>query len=228
MSLGTSLAYLIAVPFTSFSMIFVIISLFGLDNAMSLLFTILFIAFVTGVFADVLQYYKVFPRNEILSRRNPSFDVLANIQEDKIRFIKILKNYKKLLFHLREILSDIISIATVISKWALLGILLGGLIAGGLKENEIVFMFGDSVLAEFITLVLSAVIELFAEGLLVFAFLLFHMTGALGSVLVFLIGAVVFDFVETGVLKKVLGLKITLYFCFIPSLLAVVFGFVLN
>jgi uncharacterized membrane protein YraQ (UPF0718 family) len=228
MSLGASLAYLISVPFTSFSMIFVMISLFGFKDSISLLSVVLLIAFATGVFADLLQHYKIFPRNEILSRSNPSFDLISNIKSDFEFLFSVLKNSKSFIFHLKEIFSDWLSISMVLSKWTLLGLLLGGLVAGGLKESEILFLFGDSIISEFITLFLSMIIELFSEGLLLFAFLLFHMTGALGTVLVFIIGSIVFDFIETGALKKVMGVKITFFFAIFPAILAIVFGFVLN
>jgi len=226
--LGASLSCLLMSSFNSFSSIYLIIALFGFKNASVFYFSLALMSFSVGLIFDLLQYYKYIPKNEIISRLNPSFYLSLELKNDLKLFFNILKNRTKLMMHIRNIISDILILSRFNLKWILISILLSGIIEGAFPENIIVFLFNNSFNSELIILLIAFFLSMFSEGLIILGFLFFHMSGAFGTVFVFLLASILWRSFFTKNFRKIFGTKTVLYFLFLSLIITVFIGFVLN
>jgi uncharacterized membrane protein YraQ (UPF0718 family) len=228
LSLGATMTYLLMSPFNSFSTVFILFSLFGVKKALLFFVSLILVAFLLGVLADLLQYYKVFAKSVTVSRRNPNFSLQAELKQDLQKLIHEISNKKNLLLHCRNIISDIYIYSIFLIKWLLIGIVFAGILSGALTEELFFLIFSNSLRSQLLALLLSSFLAIWGLATIILTFLFYHMTGGFGTAFVFLTGSVLWSYFRSGDLKKVLGRKETIYFMFVSVLSFFIVGFVLN
>jgi len=228
MTLGATITYLIISPYNSISLIILVVFLFGFKTSLIIYGSLAFIAFASGMFAEILQYSKFLPKSAMISRRDPNFNLADEISEDLQKFKKCLLSRRLLFKHLKEIVLDYLVVLKVVLKWSVLGVLMAGLIGGALKEKEIDFFFGEGVFSAISILFLAAILEIFSEGAIILAYMFYHLTGALGTAFLFLIMVNVIDFLEISDFRHIMGKKISAYYLFMPLVLSLIFTYILN
>ena len=100
-----------------------------------------------------------------------------------------------------------IGLADMVLSWLLIGILLASLIGVFVPPHIFHRFLGATPLGLLLTLALAAVLEVCSEGTAPLAFEIYKNTGAFGNVFAFLMGGVVTDYTEIGLVWSNLGRK---------------------
>ncbi len=128
----------------------------------------------------------------------------------------------------RGVSGGAINLAAMVLPWILLGIVLGGLVSSFVPEHIFHHYFGPTLLGLLITMALATVLEVCSEGTSPLAFTIYQQTGAFGNAFAFLMGGVVTDVTEIGLVWKNLGPRTALWMLGISLPQVVALGWLLN
>ncbi len=126
------------------------------------------------------------------------------------------------------VLGGAIALAEMVLPWILTGIVLGGLVATFVPEHVFHRYFGPTLLGLLVTMGLATILEVCSEGTSPLAFTIYQQTGAFGNAFAFLMGGVVTDVTEIGLVWKNLGPRTALWMIAISLPQVILLGWLFN
>ena len=197
-TLGQTFAFLIASPWNSFSLTFVLFGLIGMWWTFAFIALSAAVGLITGLIVDLLtKQGKISPnpnREEAPSAFSFRKDVsapLRNVDWRPALFGNILK-------------SGFID-SLMLVRWLLLGTITASLIRSLVPEDFYTTWFGPTVIGLALTMVATTFIEVCSEGGSPVAADLMNRAGAPGNAFAFLMGGVATDYTEMMVLREATG-----------------------
>ncbi|MCB0390307.1 MAG: permease [Bdellovibrionales bacterium] len=194
-SLGQTMAFLIASPWNSLSLTFILIALIGLPWTLFFILCSAIIAILSGTFFDY------FVSKNILKEKQRSLDLPKDF--------KLIPEAKKLWretpFSIQTfvtIIVDGIKDSRPIMKWLFFGIVVAGLLQAFVPTDFLKTYFGPSLLGLMLTLAATTVIEVCSEGSTPIAADIFNRAGAPGNAFTFLMAGVSTDYTEIMAIKE--------------------------
>ncbi len=197
-SLGQVMAFLIASPWNSFSLMLILWALIGWQWMLAFLLLSMVIAFVSGVVFDRLV------QKGVLASNPNTFDMPEDYHF-KNEALKALKTANKSPKNLLQILKTGMEDAKVVIKWLMFGVLLAAAVRAVMDGEMFATYFGATLLGLAVTTLAATVIEVCSEGSVPFAADIFNKAEAKGNAFAFLMAGVSTDYTEIMVLRETFG-----------------------
>lgn len=218
------ISFLLASPWANLPITFLLVGFFGLRGFL-IIAAALFVSFSTGLALQVSDRKGWIEKN----KNRISMEADFSIRKDLARRIK---NYRfsvpRLFQDIRGITKGMAALADMMMAWVLLGILLASA-ASAFVPGEIFHKFlGPSFLGLLTTLGLATILEVCSEGTSPLAFEIYRQTGALGNAFAFLMGGVVTDVTEVGLVWQNLGKKTAFWMLVISIPQVFILGCIFN
>jgi len=193
-SLGQVMAFLIASPWNSFSLTFILISLIGWQWTLSFVALSMVIAFVSGMLFERLVARGTLPSNpnRIDMPDDFHFFAQAKTQIKSSHFSSTL---------LLTLITNGIRDSRMVLRWTLFGVVLASLIRMGTSPDMFHDLFGPTLAGLALTLVAATIIEVCSEGSAPIASDLLTRASAPGNSFAFLMTGVSTDYTEIMSLK---------------------------
>lgn len=221
-SLGQTMAFLIASPWNSFSLLFVMFALIGLKWTMLFLFLSIVIALVSGFIFDLLVARGVLPANKNSSTMPENFAFFA---EAKKQFAGA--SFSPGTFKVVAI--NTIKESRMVLRWLLFGIVLGALVKTFVATDMLQQYFGPTLLGLAFTMIAATLIEVCSEGATPIATDLLTRAGAPGNSFAFLMAGVSTDYTEIFTIKEITGSwKAALYLPLVTMPQIILLSYLLN
>jgi len=216
-------SFLLASPWASLSLTFVLLSLFGWKGFI-VVGAALLIAFITGILFQRLAERGLIERNPYTGTQEP----LAVWQDLRARLSSYPWTVRQLVADARGVMAGTIPLGRMVLGWVQLGLVLSSVLGGLVPHGIVERFFGPTFVGLVLTLVVAAVVEVCSEGTAPIAFELYRQTGALGNAFVLLMGGVVTDYTELAVLWTAIGRRTVFWVLGITLPLVVTVGLLLN
>ena len=193
-STGQVMAFLIASPWNSFSLTFILIALIGLFWTLSFIVISIIIAIIAGLLFDVCVAKGILPANPNKIDLPQDFKFWPSAKQG-------LKstNYNPQFF-ITMLLSGIKE-SRMVMRWILFGILLAGLVRAFVPPEYFASYFGPTLAGLGLTVLVATVLEVCSEGSTPIAADLLTRANAPGNSFAFLMSGVSTDYTEIMVLK---------------------------
>lgn len=218
------ISFLLASPWANLPITFLLIGFFGMKGFLIIVLAFL-IAISTGLVFQALDRKGWIEKNRHTIRVHEAFSISKDIAR---RFKNKKWNLATLQHDATGIIRGSINLADMIFTWILLGMLLaslaGSLIPAGIFQKY----FGPSILGLGATMLAAIVIEVCSEGTAPLAFEIYKQTGALGNAFAFLMGGVVTDYTEIGLVWSRLGRRTALWLIAVSLPQVFLWGWILN
>ncbi|MEE6251583.1 MAG: permease [Bdellovibrionota bacterium] len=193
MSLGQTMAFLIASPWNSFSLTLILISLIGFSWTMAFIVLSMIIAVVSGVIFNYLVKIGKLPENPASSNLQDENQV-----EQKSFWQEIPKTP---IAFLRDVVWHGIKDSKSIIKWLFIGIILASAIREILSVAQYEEYFGNTGFGLFLTIIFASILEVCSEGSAPIASDIFLRAKSPGNAFAFMMAGVSTDYTEIMVLK---------------------------
>ena len=194
--IGQVMAFLIASPWNSLSLTFILIALIGLPWTLLFVLCSMVIAVITGLVFAVLE-----ARGWIVS--NPH---CADFAED-FRLLPQararLKAFRPSVAWFASVLSESVRASRSVVRWILFGVVVAALVQTFVNTAHWQHYFGPTMIGLLLTLGAASVMEVCSEGMAPLASDLFHRARAPGNGFLFLMAGAATDYTEILVLKNV-------------------------
>ena len=194
-TIGQVMSFLVASPWNSFSLTFILIALIGLKWTLSFIVLSMIIAIITGYIFDTLVNKEHIPANPSRIEISKDFNFLS---ESK-RSLKNTDFNSKLFL---EIIKNGILESRMVVRWILFGVLLASAIRAFVPTEHFETYFGPTLLGLGLTLVAATIIEVCSEGSTPIAADLLNRAGSPGNSFAFLMAGVSTDYTELAVIKQ--------------------------
>jgi uncharacterized membrane protein YraQ (UPF0718 family) len=221
-SVGQVMAFLIASPWNSISLTFILIAMIGLK--LTLLFIVLsaVIAFITGIIFDALVGRGILPKNSNAFDMPEGFDFIPEAK-------KQLKSVQWNGLLLKDMLISGIKDSGMVVRWLLFGIVLASALRVFLDPATFAEYFGPTFLGMLATVLFATVLEVCSEGSSPIAADLATRAQAPGNAFAFLMAGVSTDYTEIMVMKDATkSWKIALFLPLITLPQIILLGILLN
>jgi uncharacterized protein len=218
--LGQLMAFLIASPWNSFSLTFILFSLIGVPYTLLFILCSAVIAILSGYIFDLLVQRKLLPDNPYIA---------VNDTEENFDIKKMLKENLFSRKNIFEIIKSGSKESLSIIRWLLLGIIISAVVRVFLSPEQFSEYFGPTLLGMLITLLGATVIEVCSEGTTPLAADIVTRAHAPGNGFAFMMTGVSTDYTEVMALKETTkSWKIALFLPLVtlPQILLV--GFLIN
>ena len=116
----------------------------------------------------------------------------------------------------------------MVMGWVLIGMVLASLASAFVPESFFDRFLGPTTFGLLITIVIATILEVCSEGTAPLAFEIYRQTGAFGNVFAFLMGGVVTDITEIGLIWSNLGKKTALWMLAVTIPQVFCFGWLFN
>jgi uncharacterized protein len=200
-------SFLLASPWANLPITFLLIGLFGWKGLLIILLSLI-VSLNTGLLFQVLDRHNLIEKTRHTVEVDENFSIVKDLQA---RF----KNYR---FTLTGFWKDVKGVGRgmwelidMVLLWLLVGLLLASLAGAFVPVGIFQSYFGPSLMGLLITLAAATVLEVCSEGTSPLAFEIYKQTGALGNAFAFLMGGVVTDYTEIGLVWANLGRRTALW-----------------
>ncbi len=217
-------SFLLASPWANLPITFLLIGFFGWKGLV-IIFSALAVAIITGLIFQVLDRKGWIEKNKHSVSIASDFSIRKDLTE---RF----RNYR---FSLTQLTHDasgigkgIYVLVDMVLWWILAGIVLASLISAFVPQTIFHRFLGPSFLGLLVTMAVATVLEICSEGTSPLAFEIYKQTGAFGNAFAFLMGGVVTDYTEVGLVWMNLGKKTALWMLAITIPQVLLLGWVFN
>jgi len=201
------ISFLLASPWASLSLTLVMISLFGIKGLVIVL-AALVVAGLAGLgFLQLAKRGAIEPNPHTVAV-DMSFSIMHDLKQ---RLSQYRLTGRQLMADAKGIVQGARSLADMVIWWLVIGFFLASLLGAFVPHTIFMRYFGPTVLGLILTMLLATVVEICSEGSAPLAFELFKHTGALGNSFAFLMGGVVTDVTELGLIWTNLGKKTALW-----------------
>lgn len=221
-SLGQVMAFLIASPWNSLSLTFIMIAMIGLKLTMLFLALSCVIAFVSGIIFDALVKRGVLPKNP------NAFDMPEDFKfwPEAKRQLKAVQ-WTPALF--RKMATEGIVDSVIVVRWLVFGIVIASVLRVFFDPATFAEYFGPSLLGMVATIFFATVLEVCSEGSTPIAADLVTRAGAPGNAFTFLMAGVSTDYTEMMILRDMTkSWKVSLFLPIVTMPQIVALGYLLN
>ncbi len=194
-SAGQLMAFLIASPWNSLSLTFIMIALIGLKLTLIFLALSVVIAFISGLVFDWLEDKNILPKNPNAFEMPDGFKFMPEAKRQ-------LKQVKWTPSLLGSMLVEGIKDSGMVVRWLLLGIVIASALRMFIDAATFEQYFGPTILGLGATLFFATIMEVCSEGSSPIAADLVSRGGAPGNAFAFLMAGVSTDYTEIGVVKS--------------------------
>ena len=217
-------SFLLASPWANFTLTIMLFSFFGI-KAFYIVFLTIIVALVTGFVFQLLDEKNLVEKNPNTVNLDDSFSILKDAK-------RRISGYRFSLNQLKQdaanILSGSKSLADMVLWWILIGIGIASLSAAYIPHEVFHKYMGPTIGGIFATLALAVVLEVCSAGTAPLAFEIYRQTRALGNSFVFLMGGVVTDYTEIGIVWTNIGRKTAVWMLAVTLPQTVILGILLN
>ncbi len=221
-SLGQVMAFLIASPWNSLSLTFILIALIGLSWTLTFIVLSMVLALTTGWCFDRLVDNNKLPKN--------SFS--QDLPDDFQFFSEAKQAWQQSHFNVswwRKVLTEGLKGTVIVLRWLLFGIALASLLRSFISIEQFQTWFGPSIVGLMVTLVAATIIEVCSEGSSPIAADLMNRAKAPGNSFAFLMTGIATDYTEVMVIKQSMNSwKIALFLPLLMVPQVIVFAIILN
>ena len=222
-SVPAVVSFLLASPWASMSLTFILLSRFGLKGLVIVICS-LAIAFITGL---------IFQR---LARRGLLDPPAVTAETAEIRIWEDVRHRVRgypwttaqLAADARGVVAGMVPLGRMVLGWVQVGLVLSAVLGAAVPHQTFMRWLGPSPLGLLLTLAVATVMEVCSEGTAPLAFELYRHTGALGNAFAFLMGGVVTDYTELGAVWTTIGRRTVLWMLAVTLPLVIVTGLLLN
>ena len=200
-------SFLLASPWANLPITILLIGFFG-PKGFFIIGGALLVSTVTGLLFQILDRKGWIESNPNSVPVNEDFSILEHIRE-RLRGSQMDVSAFKNAF--RGVSRGMFSLADMILWWIIVGMVLASLISAFVPESIFHRFLGPSFIGLLVTLGAAAVLEICSEGTAPLAFEIYRQTGAFGNAFAFLMGGVVTDYTEVGLVWMNLGRKTALW-----------------
>lgn len=222
-SIGQVMAFLIASPWNSLSLTFIMIALMGWGWTLAFIGLSLVIAIIAGYAFDALVARGTLPNNPYqvaIVDENFSFWKQASASWSKTTVDSTL---------IKTMLVSGIKDSRMVLRWMLFGVLLASAIRAWVPTEVFSTYFGPTMIGLFFTVVAATIIEVCSEGSTPIAADLLNRAGAPGNSFAFLMTGVSTDYTEIMVIRDVTkSWKIALFLPLLTVPQVLIIAWILN
>lgn len=194
-SMAQVLAFLIASPWNSLSLTFILIALIGLKWTLVFIVGSMLIGIMTGLLYQALTRAGIFPENPNKVESTPDFDLIADA---KAR----LKKFRPTGAFWARVAAEGWRDGRVVLRWLMFGIVLAAMIRTFVPPENFATWFAPTMAGLGLTLLATTIIEVCSEGSAPIGADLLNRADAPGNGFVFLMAGVSTDYTEIMVLKN--------------------------
>jgi uncharacterized membrane protein YraQ (UPF0718 family) len=217
-------SFLLASPWASLSLTFILLGLFGLKGVV-IVVGALAIAFVTGLIFQRLALRGLIESNPQTLTVQDSFPVWRDLSS---RWRQYPWTPQQVGRDVRGVVAGMVPLGRMVLGWVQLGLVLSSILGALVPHGVFERFLGPSVGGLLLTLFVAAAVEVCSEGTAPLAFELYRHTGALGNAFAFLMGGVITDYTELGALWANIGRRTVLWILLITLPLVIALGMILN
>jgi uncharacterized membrane protein YraQ (UPF0718 family) len=222
-SLGQVMAFLIASPWNSVSLTFILVALIGLKWTLVFIVLSMLVAIISGLVFEKLVERGVLPPNPNRMEIREGFRFWPEAR-------KGLAGVKWSPAFLIETLRAGIVESQMILRWLFLGVIIAGAMRAFITPDALYeHYFGPTALGLFVTLVIATIVEVCSEGAAPVATDIINRAGAVGNGFTFLMAGVATDYTEIMVLRETTkSWKIALFLPLVTVPQVIILGYILN
>lgn len=221
-SIGQVMAFLIASPWNSISLTFILIAMIGLKYTMAFLVLSVVVAFISGLIFDALVKRKVLPENPNTFDMPEGFQFFPEAKRQ-------LKNVKWSPSLISEMVRGGMMDSRMVVRWLLFGIVMASVLRIFFTPESFEQYFGPTALGLMATVFFATILEVCSEGSSPIAADLVTRGGAPGNAFAFLMAGVSTDYTEVMVLKDTTkSWKIALFLPLVTLPQILFLGYLLN
>lgn len=223
-SIPAVVSFLLASPWASMSLMFLLLSFFGLKGVV-IVVGALTIAFATGMIFQHLAQRGLIETNP---QTHPIQDGFSIWQDVSQRWRAYPWTVAQVTRDARGVIAGLMPLGRMILGWVQLGLVLSALTGGLVPHGVFARFLGPSLPGLALTLLAAAVIEVCSEGTAPLAYELYRHTGALGNAFAFLMGGVITDYTELAALWANVGRRTVLWLLIVTLPMVIGIGIALN
>ena len=216
--------FLLATPWTSLPITFLLIGFFHWKSLL-IIGGALLTATLTGLILQILDRKGMIESNRHSIAVSEDFSIAKDIAR---RFRGYRLSLSRILKDLLGIAKGIAMLADMVLWWILLGAIMASIAAAYVPHHVFEHFFGPSVLGLAMTMALATVLEVCSEGTAPLAFEIYRQSSAFGNVFAFLMGGVVTDYTEIGLVWINLGRRTALWMVALTLPQVFLFGWLFN
>jgi len=217
-------SFLLASPWANLPMTILLFGFFG-AKALLIIFGAISVALVTGWVLQRLDRRGMIERNPNSVETEKDFSIRKDIAR---RWSEYRFTAPGLWLDLREIIKGSIALARMVLGWILIGMILAGLAGAFVPAHIFHQYFGPTAWGLFLTIAVATILEVCSEGTSPVAFEIYRQTGAFGNSFAFLMGGVVTDVTEIGLVWKNLGPRTAFWMVAISLPQVILMGWIFN
>jgi len=217
-------SFLLASPWASLPITLLLFGLFG-AKALLIILGALTIAVVTGLIFQALDRAALIEKNKHTIAVREDFSIRKDLYR---RWRGYRFSWQGAAGDARAIARGAWALAGMTMSWTLVGLVIACLASAFVPETFFHRFLGPSVLGLLATLAFAAVLEVCSEGMAPVAFELYRQTGAFGNAVAFLMGGVVTDYTEIGLIWQNIGRRTAIWFLAVSLPQVFLLGFLLN
>ncbi len=217
-------SFLLASPWANLPVTILLIGFFG-PKGIFIIIAALIVSIVTGLIFQLLDRKNLIEHNRHSVEADPNFSIREDL---KTRFRNFHFSGAQVRQDLQGVLTGSISLAKMVLWWIVLGMLLASLISAVVPAHIFHRFMGPTFSGLMITMLAAAILEICSEGTSPLAFEIYRQTGAFGNAFAFLMGGVVTDYTEIGLIWMNLGKKTALWMVAITIPQVLLFGLLFN
>ncbi len=194
-SLPQVIAFMIASPWNSFSLTFILIALIGFKWTMLYILASMVVAIITGMILQALVRSGALPDNPHAQELHEDFKFWAEAKS-------FAKTIKPSWLGALDVLKVGIKDGQMIIKWLLFGTIIAASLRAFVPVEIFAEWLGPTVAGLFITLVIATIVEICSEGSAPIAGEIFTNAKAPGNSFTFLMAGVATDYTEIMVVRE--------------------------
>lgn len=223
-SVPSVITFLLASPWASLSLTFLLISLMGTPG-LALVLMALVVAIVTGLIFQRLDRLGLLDRNPHQVAVADDFSIARDVAA---RFRGRSWTAAALAADARGVVRGAWGLGEMVLVWVALGFTLSAILGAAVPHGWWTRWMGPTGLGLLATMGMATVIEVCSEGTAPLAVELYRQTGALGNAFAFLMGGVVTDWTELSVLWTAIGRRTVGWLLVVTLPQVLVVGYLLN
>ncbi len=223
-STASVISFLLASPWANLPITFLLIGFFGWKGFIIILCS-LCVAMTSGLIFQQLEKRGWVERNENTVSVEADFSIGKDIRKRLSNFHADGKNISDLL---KGVWKGTFELSEMILWWIALGILLASFLSAYVPSHLFRTYMGPTPGGLFVTLIAATILEVCSEGTSPLAFEIYKQTAALGNAFAFLMGGVVTDYTEIGLVWMNIGKRAALWMIAITIPQVVILALILN
>lgn len=213
-------SFLLAAPWANLPLTLILIGFFGI-RGIAIIAAALVVAILTGLILQTLEKKKWIETNPGTVAVTPDFSISKDIR-------RRVQSWKPGKPDLKGIISGTLELADMVLGWILIGMFLASVVSAYVPAHMFMKYLGPSAAGLILTLLLATILEVCSEGTSMLAFEIYKQTGAFGNTFAFLMGGVITDYTEIGLVWKNIGRRTALWMVAVSVPMVFVIGLVFN